>query len=156
MKKVISLACTMLLLETCTNAQTPKRIRITGSRALQLVSLLVSGSEVVGAALGSQHKNEIVIHDFRVEAASTYKLDPDDPGFKLALYTAEGKVGSATNPTPINEATALYKFFADLGIKGDLGLEGYFFEMTTIDCKIDVTADIASPKRAQCDMMTPY
>jgi hypothetical protein len=126
MKKVISLACTMLLLGTCTNAQTPKRIQLTGSKALQLVSLLVNGSDVIGAALSDQHKNEIVIHNFSVDAVSTYKADPDDPGFKLAIFRAEGKVGSATNPTPIHEATALYKFFADLGIKGDLGLEGYF------------------------------
>jgi hypothetical protein len=156
MKKAISLGSTILLLGTCTGAQTPKRIQITGSKALQLVSLLVSGSDAIGAALGSQHKNEIVLHDFSVMSASTYKLEPDDPGFKLALYSAQGKIGSATNPTQIHEATALYKFFADLGIEGDLGLEGYFFEMTTVDCKIDVTADIASLKRAQCDMLSPH
>jgi hypothetical protein len=156
MKKVILFACAIYLSITFTSAQTPKRVHINGPRAFRLVSLLVTGSSEIGKAVGNQHKSEIVIHDFSVVKSSTYKYDTDSAIYKLDVYAAQGKIGSATNSTAIYEATALWEFLSTLGITTDLGLEGAYLNIATVDCKIDATVDIKSSNRVQCDLSNPY
>jgi hypothetical protein len=154
MNKVTSLACIAFLLTTWVSAQTPKRIHVTGSKAFRLVSLLASGSDGINKLL--QDKREFVIHDLNVVSRATFKYDPDNPKFKLGIYAAWGKIESATNSTPIGEATALFELLNGLGLTTDTALEGTYLTVATINCKIDVTANIASPSRAQCDIVNPY
>jgi hypothetical protein len=88
--------------------------------------------------------------------SSTYKYDPDNVIYKLDIYGAQGKIGSATNSTAIYEATALWELLSGLGMTSDLGLEGAFLNVATVDCEIDATLDIKSPNRVQCDLANPY
>ena len=156
MKKVVSRACTICLSVTFATAQTPKRVHINGPKAFRLVSLLVTGSDEIGKAVGNQHKSEIVIHDLSVVKSSTYKFDVDSAIYKLDVYGAQGKIGSATNSTAIHEATALWEFLSGLGMTTDLALEGAYLNVGTVDCKIDATIDVKSPNRVQCDLANPY
>jgi hypothetical protein len=157
MKRANSLACATLLLVTFASAQTPKQVHVNGPKALKLVSLLVSGSDEVKAAIKAQHnKSEIVIHDLSILRWPTYKYDTDDPFYRLDVYRAEGKIGLATNSTPIHEATALWELLSGLGMTTDVAMEGAYLHAATIDCKIDTTADADSPNRVQCDLANPY
>jgi hypothetical protein len=156
MKKVISLACAICLLGAFASAQTPKQVHINGPKALKLVSLLVSGSDAIATAIRDQNKSQIVIHDLSILKWATYKYDTDSPLYKIDVYRAEGKIGSATNSTPIHEATALWELLSGLGMTTDMAMEGGYLNVATIDCKIDTTADADSPNRVQCDLANPY
>jgi hypothetical protein len=156
MKKVDSLACAICLLVTFASAQTPKQVHINGPKALKLVSLLVSGSDEVATAIRDQQKSEIVIHDLSIVKWSTYKYDTDSPLYKLDVYRAQGRIGSATNSTSIGEATALWELLNGLGMTTDMAMDGAHLSVTTISCKIDTTADADSPNRVQCDLANPY
>ena len=156
MKKVSSLAFMICISITLASAQTPKRVHINGPKAFRLVSLLVTGSHEIGKTVGTQHKSEIVIHDLSIVKSSTYKYDTDSAIYKLDVYGAQGKIGSATNSTAIYEATALWEFFNRLGMTTDLALEGAYLNVATVDCKIDATIDVKSPNRVQCDLANPY
>ncbi len=156
MKRANSPACAIFLLVTFASAQTPKQVHVNGPKALKLVSLLVSGSDEIAATIKDQHKSEIVIHDLSIVKWSTYKYDTDSPLYKLDVYRAEGKVGAATNSTPIHEATALWELLSGLGMTTDVAMEGAYLNAATIDCKIDTSSDADSPNRVQCDLANPY
>jgi hypothetical protein len=124
MKKLILLICLVVLSDAWMKAQTPKRIHVTGLKASQLVSLLVSGSDAIKTAIKDQNKRDIVVHDLSILSEATSKYDPSMPMFNLAVYDARGKIRTATNPTPIGEATALFKFLTGLGLPEDGAMEG--------------------------------
>jgi len=134
----------------------PRKVHIEGERAHVLISLLVNGSARIDKEIEGSPKHEVALHDFSVEAASTYKADPDQWEYKLLEYSATAKVGSDEDAVDISEATSLWKFFSELGVKPNLGLEGAFLNVSEIDCKINGKLDVAVPTRFQCDLVIPY
>ena len=157
MKKSALLGCALLVLTCLASAQTkapaPKRLHLEGPKALQLISILVSGSEVLAKTFQHQGNADFVIHNLAVRGAATQKYDSDAPVYRLALRDARGSLGAAKDSSPINEATALWDFFTSLGLPTSGAMDGSSFQLTSVACHIDVQADIASPKRAQCDLM---
>jgi hypothetical protein len=156
MKKLILLGCLPFLLGPGVNAQTPKRVHISGSKALQLVSLLVSGSDAIKTPIKDQNRDEIVVHDLSILSEATSKYDPGMPMFRLAVYDAKGKIGTATNPTPIGEACGLFKFLTGLGLPEDGAMEGSYLNIELIRCKITVAVSADSPGRFQCDIVNGF
>ena len=156
MKMAISLVCPLFLLGTCVSAQTPKQIHIDGPKALKLVSLLVSGSDEVANLIRDQHKSEIVLHDLSIVKWATQKYETDHPLYRVDVYRAQGRIGSATTLTPIHEATGLWELLNGLGMTTDAAMEGGYLNAATIDCKIDTTANAESTNRIQCDLTNPY
>jgi hypothetical protein len=156
MKKAISLACAIFLLGASMNAQTPKQVHIDGAKALKLVSLLVSGSDAIAAAIRDQNKSEIVVHDLSIVKWATQKYEPDSPFYKIDVYRAEGRIGAATDSTPIHEASGLWDLLSGLGMTTDAAMDGAHLSVATVSCKIDTTVDAAAPNRIQCDLANPY
>ncbi len=103
-----------------------------------------------------QNKNEIVIHDLSLSKWATYKYDTDSPLYKLDVYRAEGKIGAATNATPMGEATALWELLSGLGMTTDAAMDGAHLSVASVSCKIDTTADPKSVNRFQCELTNPY
>jgi hypothetical protein len=124
-----------------------------------LISILVSGgsgSPVVEKTLPIPHSADVVVlRNLQVLRASTYKYDANVWIYKLNLYSATAKIGNSENPIKIGEGTALWKYFTDLGLKTDLGMEGAYFEIATVGCQIDAKFDIGVPTRFQCDLAVP-
>ncbi|WP_263416688.1 hypothetical protein [Terriglobus albidus] len=156
MKKLIQLICLVLVFDISMDAQAPKRVHVTGPKALQLISLLISGSNSVRTAVKDQNKSEIIIHDLSILSEATSKYDPSMPMFNLAVYDAKGKVGTAANPTPIGEASALFKFLTGLGLPVDGAMEGSSVNIASISCKINTAADGDAPERFQCDIVNGF
>jgi hypothetical protein len=156
MNRLISLACATFLLSACANAQTPKQVHINGPKAMRLVSLLASGSDAIARAVQEQNKNEIVIHDLSLSKWATNKYDSDSPLYKLDVYRAEGKIGAATDSTPIGEATALWSLLRGLGMTADAAMDGAHLSVATISCKINTAADSKSVNRFQCELKNSY
>ena len=137
-------------------AQTPKRVHVTGPKALQLVSLLVSGSDSIRTAIKDQNRREIVVHNLSILSEATSKYDPSMPMFNLAVYDARGKIGTATNPTPIGEASALFKLLTGLGLPQDGAMEGIYLNIASISCKINTAVDANSSDRFQCNIVNGF
>jgi hypothetical protein len=135
------------------------KIHLTGEKARGLISILDSGGVVnpeVEKVFPMPHTAGVIaLRDLNVLRASTYKYDADISIYKLNLYSATAKIGSSDNPVKVGEAIALWNYFTDLRLKTDLGLEGTYFMITTINCKIDANLDITSPTRFQCDLVIP-
>lgn len=160
MNRLISLACATFLLSAWTSAQTnaqvPKQVHVDGAKAQKLVSLLVSGSDAIAKAIQAQNKNEIVIHDLSLSKWATYKYDADNPLYRLDVYRAEGRIGAATDSTPIHEASGLWDLLSGLGMTTDAAMDGTHLSVATVSCKIDTTVDATAPNRIQCDLANPY
>ena len=126
-------------------------MHITGQRAFQLLSLFASGSETVKDTLTRQQT--VVVHDLRILVAATHKYDTDSAPYKLAIYSAQGKIGNAEKFSTIGEATALFKFMTDAGFKNnDIAMEGAWLEMQTVECRVDGKAAFTDNKRFECDL----
>lgn len=151
MKTLLSLAA-IAWLAAPTSAQTPKRLRISGSSAQHLLSLLVSGSAEVRAAVRDRRDTTIVVHDLFVVSRPTAKYDAGDPFFKLGVYEAKGRIGTAAGSAPIGEATALFELFTRLGLPTLGAMDGMSFQLDRVDCRIDVAEDAASAKRFRCEI----
>lgn len=156
MKKMIVLICLVPLLNLAIEAQTPKRVHLTGAKALQLVSLLVSGSDAIRTAIKDQIKSKILVQDLSLLSEATSKYDPSMPMFNLAVYDARGRIGNATNPTQIGEASALFKFLAGLGLPKDGAMEGTYLNIASVKCKINTSVDANSSDRFQCDIVNGF
>lgn len=154
MKRMLSLIGVVILSATLAHAATT--VHIVGPEAMQLVSLLASGSDEIYDSLVVSGNKEIVTQDLEVSKQSTYKYDPPSSIFNLAIYHAEAQVGSAQKLSSIREATSLWTFLEAHKFKSDLGLGAAQIGIATIDCKIDVKLDIKDPKRFQCDIVSRY
>jgi hypothetical protein len=133
-------------------AQSPKRMELTGTRAQQLVSILVSGSEEIRAAVRDQGATEIVVHDLVVRTEATYKYDAGSAYFNLAVHHATGRIGTASEAKPLGDATALFALFTSLRLPSDADMQGSSFELATVDCRIDTALDGSSPQRFRCTL----
>lgn len=148
----------------CLSAQPEEQVKgihLEGEKARTLISLLLGGSYSDNGATNaaiqqrSTRNVEITFRDLRVIAASTYKYDPDDWHYKLKSYHATARVAQSDNPVNIREATALWSYFTDLGLKTDLALEGTYFELSGVHCKIDANISDTVPARFQCELAVP-
>ena len=135
-----------------------KIVHLEGEKALSLISILVDGG-AVGPALKEArpmpHKAEFVLHDLHVYLASTSKYDEDAWIYKLNLYGATAKIGSSENPVEIGEATALWGYLVDLGLKTDLSLGSTDLLVNQVDCGINAEKPFSAPERFQCDLTVP-
>jgi len=141
----------VVLLLAASGLSAPRKVHITGQRAFQLLSLLASGSEALKDTLTRQQT--VVVHDLRILVAATHKYDTDSAPYKLAIYSAQGKIGNAEKFSTIGEATALFKFMTDAGSKNnDIAMEGAWLEMQTVECRVDGKAAFTDNKRFECDL----
>ena len=144
----------------CTRAQLmvsgTNHLEITGEKAGTLISLLVTGSDRVRASIKDSHRDEIVIRDLSILSESTLKYDPTDPYYNLMVYSAKGTLGATTTIVNICEATALFHYFRELGIKPDLALEGTYIQLKQITCAIDPNKAISAPQRFQCQIIVNH
>jgi hypothetical protein len=141
----------VVLLLAASGLSAPRKVHITGQRAFQLLSLLASGSEALKDTLTRQQT--VVVHDLRILVAATHKYDTDSAPYKLAIYSAQGKIGNAEKFSTIGEATALFKFMTDAGFKNnDIAMEGAWLEMQTVECRVDGKAAFTDNKRFECDL----
>jgi hypothetical protein len=159
MNRLTSVACATFLLSAWTSIQTsaqaPKQVHIDGAKAQKLVSLLVSGSDAIATAI-RDNKSDIVVHDLSIVKWATQKYEPDSPLYKIDVFRAEGRIGAATDSTPIHEASGLWDLLNGLGMTTDAAMDGVHLSVATISCKIDTTVDAAAPNRIQCDLANPY
>jgi hypothetical protein len=134
----------------------PKRIHIEGEKARTLISLLVTGNENVRAAIKGSNQTKIVIHELSILSEATQKYDPIDPYYRLMVYSARARIGSAASAVRIGEATALYEYFSELGLRPDVALEGTYLQVREINCEVNVNASVATPIRFQCDVTPAF
>lgn len=131
-----------------------REAHIEGSKARQLISILVSGN---AEALNHIAKDKnIVLRDLQVLSQATSKFDPDDARYRVEIYSAWGNIGNSTKQSDIREATSLWTFLSNLGFTTDTAMEGSFLDLTEIDCSINTSVDFSDLKRFHCDLENPY
>lgn len=87
---------------------------------------------------------------------STFKYDEDAPMYRLDFYSAYARIGEATNPATLGEATALYELLSAIGVTPEGAMEGSYLEATTVDCRIDAHLQFDKPQRFLCDLALPF
>lgn len=157
-QRPLSLFATLLLpamavLTTPSLSQTPKPIHISGPKAMQLISLLVSGSGAVRSRL-QNGGTDLVLHDLVVTSEATQKYDPDSAYYMLAITSASARVGEAKDSSPMGESAALFAFFSGpMKAYADSSMGGSSFSWESVSCKVVTTAAQASASRYQCALV---
>jgi DUF971 family protein len=136
-------------------AEGSQRIHVEGDRAKQLVSLLVSGNEQIRSMVKDGHARRIVVHDLSILKEATQKYDSSDPYYALDVYTAKARIGTASDPVKMGEATGLFNLLREVGIQNDGAMEGTYATAHEIDCTIDVNAGESAARRFRCDVTGP-
>ena len=143
----------MAVLQTPTVAQTPKPIHISGPKAIQLISLLESGSPPIHDLLtkGATH---FVIPDLMIVSM----FDLDLPDYRLTNTNASARVGEAKDSRTIGESAALFDFFTGpMKMVPDYGMSKGEITFAGISCKVPPAAQAAQPPANgyQCTLFQP-
>jgi hypothetical protein len=145
------LATTLLIVQLALQAA-PQRARLDGQQAFTLISLLASGNDRIWSALNERSETHIVVRDLQLLEGSTYKHDPTDAAYKLALYWAHGTIGNDSEASPFGEATALWTLFRGLKFPMDGSMQGATITVAIVDCTIDPKSPMTSVRRFRCDV----
>lgn len=152
-----TLVTALLLAPAALAAQNkPRTLHIEGAKARRLISLLVSGSDSIASSFRDNHSTRILLRELDVMKFATSKYDETASMYRLDVYSARAKIGSATQPVAINEATALYELLASLGVTPDASMQGTGLEANRVDCRIDTRLPFDKPQRFVCDLGLPF
>jgi len=143
----------MAVLQTPTVAQTPKPITISGPKAMQLISLLESGSPPIHDLLtkGTKH---FVIHDLMIVSM----FDLDLPDYMFRTTGASARVKAAKDSGTIGESAGLFDFFTGpMKMVPDYGMSKGEITFASISCKVPPAAQAAQPPANgyQCTLFQP-
>ena len=139
----------MAVLQTPTVAQTPKPITISGPKAIQLISLLESGSPPIHDLLtkGATH---FVIPDLMIVSM----FDLDLPDYRLTNTNASARVGEAKDSRTIGESAALFDFFTGpMKMVPDYGMSKSEITIASVSCKVVKAA--APVSGYECTLFEP-
>jgi hypothetical protein len=139
-----------VLTAALSEAAAPPAIHIDGSKARQLLSILLSADTKAFDRV--ETSNGIVVRDLTVLAQATHKYDETDSRYRIEIYSARGKVDGSQEEVSIAEATSLWNFLVGLGIGRNASLQGADLQIETIDCRVDPNVAFAKASRFQCDI----
>lgn len=132
------------------------KLHLEGEQARTLISLVANGSNEINQRLKEGHATEFRLAELSAMKWSTFKYEPDDPYFRLDIYSGSIKRPGTDSYLPLSDGRSMYEFLDKLGMPHGVSLSGDDVDAANVDCVIHPHIAFGNAKRFTCDLEKPF